>query len=175
MNLAIQALRYAAEPFFFTHAKDKQSPQLFSQLMQAYIVVACFILLAITANLDWISYLFLRNPIYRIGIEIVPYLLFAYLWLGIYYNLSVWFKLTDKTYYGTCITGIGVLITISFNLLLVPYWGYWGSVWATVASYMSMGMISYYQGKKYYPIPYSVRRGLWWLMLTIVLVPVLRG
>jgi O-antigen/teichoic acid export membrane protein len=175
MSLAIQALRYAAEPFFFRHAQDKNSPQLYSQVMQGYIIVACFILFAITANLDWLSYLFLRNPVYRTGIEIVPYLLFAYLWLGVYYNLSIWFKLVHKTYYGAIITGIGAIITVVANLLLVPYLGYWGSVWATVASYTSMSVLGYYQGQKYYPIPYQVGRGLVCIFTTIVLVPLLRN
>jgi O-antigen/teichoic acid export membrane protein len=175
MSLAIQALRYAAEPFFFSHAQDKNSPQLYSQVMQGYIIVACFILFAITANLDWLSYLFLRNPVYRTGIEIVPYLLLAYLWLGVYYNLSIWFKLINKTYYGTIITGVGAIITIAANILLVPYLGYWGSVWATVASYVSMSVLCYYQGQKYYPIPYQVGRGLVCIFTTIVLVPLLRN
>jgi O-antigen/teichoic acid export membrane protein len=175
MNLVNQTLRYAGEPFFFTHAQDKESPQVFSQIMHAYIIVACFTLLAITANLDWLSYLFLRNPVYRIGIELIPYLAFAYLWLGIYYNLSIWFKLTDKTYYGTLLTGLGVCITVSMNIVLVPYWGYWGSVWSIVTSYISMSVLSYYQGKRYYPIPYQISRGLVCILSTLVLIPILRN
>jgi len=175
MSLAIQALRYAAEPFFFSHSQDKNSPQIYSQVMQGYILVACFILFAITANLDWLSYLFLRNPVYRTGIEIVPYLLLAYLWLGVYYNLSIWFKLINKTYYGAIITGIGALITVAANILLVPYLGYWGSVWATVASYTSMSVLCYYQGQKYYPIPYRVGRGLVAIFMTVALVPLVRN
>jgi O-antigen/teichoic acid export membrane protein len=175
MSLAIQALRYAAEPFFFSHAQDKNAPQLYSQIMQGYILVACFILFAITANLDWLSYLFLRNPIYRTGIEIVPYLLLAYLWLGVYYNLSIWFKLVNKTYYGAIITGMGAIITVAANILLVSYLGYWGSVWATVASYTSMSVLCYYQGQKYYPIPYQVGRGLGAIFMTAALVPLVRN
>ena len=174
MALAIQALRYAAEPFFFTHAQDQNSPKLFSQIMHGYIMVACFILFAISANLDLLGYVFLRNPVYRSGIEIVPYLLLAYLWLGIYYHLSIWFKLADKTYYGTLITGIGAIVTVLANIGLVPYWGYWGSVWATVASYTTMSWICYYQGQKHYPIPYLIKRGLLYICCTIGLVPIIR-
>lgn len=174
MALGIQAFRYAAEPFFFSHAGDKQSPQLFSKVMQVYVVVACWIWFSISANLDLLGYLFLRHPIYRIGLEMVPYLSLAYLWLGIYYNLSIWFKLVNKTYYGSIITVIGAVVTVFLNLLLVPRWGYMGSVWATLCSYISMAVICYYQGQKYYPIPYQIGRGLLVICVTWVLVLMVR-
>ena len=175
MSLGIQAFRYAAEPFFFTHAWAKHSPTLFSQVMHGFILVACFILFAISANLDLLGYLFLRNPAYRAGIEIVPYLLLAYLWLGVYYNLSIWFKLAGKTYYGLLITGIGALITLALNILLVPHIGYWGSVWATVASYATMSALCYYWGQKYYPIPYQASHGLFYILGTSGLVLIVRS
>jgi len=174
MALGIQAFRYAAEPFFFSHAADKQSPQLFSKVMQIYVVVACWIWFSISANLDLLGYLFLRHPIYRIGLEMVPYLSLGYLWLGIYYNLSIWFKLVNKTYYGSIITVIGAIVTILLNLFLVPHWGYMGSVWATLCSYVSMAVICYYQGQKYYPMPYQVGRGLLVIFVTWVLVLIVR-
>lgn len=175
MSLGIQAFRYAAEPFFFVHAQDKHAPTLFSQAMHGFILIACFILFAISANLDLLSYLFLRNPEYRTGTEIVPYLLLAYLWLGVYYNLSVWFKLADKTYYGTLITGMGAIVTIVLNILLVPRMGYWGSVWAAVASYAIMSGLCYFEGQKHYPIPYQVGHGLAYIVGTISLVPLVRS
>jgi O-antigen/teichoic acid export membrane protein len=170
MSLGIQAFRYAAEPFFFLHAKDKRSPQLFSKIMHGYILIACFIWFAISANLDVLGYIFLRNPVYRTSIEIVPYLCLAYVWLGIYYNLSVWFKLADKTYYGSIITLVGAGITVLLNILLVPHWGYWGSVWASVSSYLMMCIICYYKGQKYYPIPYRTGYGLVYILATLVLI-----
>jgi O-antigen/teichoic acid export membrane protein len=174
MSLAIQAFRYAAEPFFFTHAQDKHSPRLFSKIMHGYILVACFIWFAISANLDTLGYLFLRNPAYRAGIEIVPYLCLAYIWLGIYYNLSVWFKLANKTYYGSVITLIGAGITILLNVLLVPYWGYWGSVWATVSSYLVMAVVCYYKGQQYYAIPYRTGHSLLFILVTLILIIAIR-
>lgn len=174
MSLGIQAFRYAAEPFFFNHAADKQSPQLFSKVMQVYVVVACWIWFSISANLDLLGYLFLRHPIYRIGLEMVPYLSLAYLWLGIYYSLSIWFKLVNKTYYGSIITVTGAVVTLLLNLLLVPHWGYMGSVWATLYSYITMAVICYYQGQKYYPIPYQAGRGLLVIFITWVLVLMVR-
>lgn len=175
MSLVIQAFRYAAEPFFFTHAQNKHAPILFSQVMHGFILIACFILFAVSVNLDLLGYLFLRSPEYRTGIEIVPYLLLAYLWLGVYYNLSVWFKLTDKTYYGTLITGIGAAVTIVLNVLLVPLMGYWGSVWATITSYAAMSGVCYFEGQKHYRIPYQAGRGLTYIVGTASLVPLMRS
>lgn len=175
MSLGVQAFRYAAEPFFFTHARDNGAPQLFSKLMHGYILVACFIWFAVSANLDALGYLFLRRPEYRASIEIVPYLSLAYLWLGVYYNLSVWFKLSDKTYYGSSITLAGAIITVVFNFLLIPYYGYWGSVGATVISYFLMAVICYYQGQKYYPIPYRVGPGILYILVTLGLVILVRN
>ena len=175
MLLSIQAFRYASDPFFFTHAQDKQAPQLFSKMMDGYILVACFIWFAVSANLDVLGYLFLRKPEYRTAIEIVPYLSLAYLWLGIYYNLSIWFKVVDKTYYGSLITFIGAGITLFLNIWLVPHWGYWGSVWASVCSYLVMAVVCYYQGQKYYPIPYQTSRGLLYIAFTLGLIVLVRN
>jgi O-antigen/teichoic acid export membrane protein len=172
--LATQAFRYAAEPFFLKENTQPASSRLFSQVMHVYIVIGCFIWFAISANLDVLGYLFLRNPIYRSGIEIVPYLSFAYLWLGIYYNLSVWFKLTQKTYYSTLITGLGSLLTLILNFLLVPIGGYWGSVVATVCSHASMAALCYGCGQRLYPIAYHTRQGLTYIFMTLVLVILLR-
>lgn len=170
MSLGIQAFRYAAEPFFFNHAADSQSPQLFSKVMQIYIIVACWIWFSISVNLELLGYLFLRHPTYRMGLNMVPYLSLAYLWLGIYYNLSTWFKLVNKTYYGSIITIIGALVTILLNLLLVPHWGYMGSVCATLCSYVTMAVICYYQGQKHYPIRYQTAPGLLVILFTGLLV-----
>ena len=99
----MQAFRYAVEPFFFKHAVDKQSLPLFSKVMQAYILIGCWVWFAISINVDLLAFIFLRNPTYRAGINIVPYLTFSYLWIGIYYNLSIWFKVVNKNYFGTII------------------------------------------------------------------------
>lgn len=160
MSLGVQAFRYAAEPLFFLQARNKQAPALFSHIMHAFILCTCFLLLVVTLNLDTLAQLLLRNPTYRSGIDIVPYLLLAYLWLGVYYNLSVGYKLADKTYLGACIAGIGLAATWLINLWGVPQLGYWGSVWATLGSYLTMSGLAYYWGQKHYPIPYRVAREL---------------
>ena len=167
MNLAIQAFRFAAEPFFFSKASDKNSPQLFSQVMHYFIIVCCFIFFAVTVNLPWIAPLFLRDPIYLEGIEVVPILLLGYLFLGIYLNLSIWFKLADKTKYGTWFTGIGAILTIIFNMLLIPLLGYVGAALTTLLVYFSMAAMCYYYGQKHYPIPYKTLVGLVYIIASI--------
>jgi len=169
MTLAIQAFRYAAEPFFFSRAKDADSKRLFSRVMEGYILFSSFILIVISLNLDIIGKLFLRSASYREGLVVVPILLLANLFLGIYYNLSVWFKLTDKTYYGTFISIIGALITIILNFLLIPLLGYLGSAFATLACYVVMSGINYYYGQKHYPIPYKFLKAMLYIFVASIM------
>jgi O-antigen/teichoic acid export membrane protein len=168
MNLTVQAFRYASEPFFFARAKDKESPALFSDAMHWFVILACFILLAVSINLDIIG-LLLRQPEYREGLQMVPLLLLAYLFLGVYYNLSIWFKLSDKTYFGTWITVLGAIATIILNILLVPKFGYIGSALASVGCYSLMTVVCFYFGQKYYPIPYRIWADLGYISLTLAL------
>ncbi|WP_242916100.1 lipopolysaccharide biosynthesis protein [Pontibacter liquoris] len=156
MSLTIQAFRYAAEPFFFSQAEDRDSPKTFAFVMKWFVIACAFIFLFITANLEDFA-LLLRSAAYREGIMVVPVLLLANLFLGVYYNLSIWFKLTDKTKYGTYISFGGAAVTIIFNLLLIPVLGYMGSAIATFICYFSMALVSYVLGNKHYPIPYPVK------------------
>ncbi len=136
MGLAIQAFRYAAEPFFFSNASDKQSPALFARVNHYFVIVCCILLLGVGTNLDIFKY-FLGDSKYWQGLPVVPILFLGYLFQGIYYNLTVWFKLTDKTYYATIITVAGAIITIAANYVLIPMAGYLGSSWATLLCYFS--------------------------------------
>ena len=169
MNLAITAFRYAAEPFFFSNASEKNSPQLFARVNHYFVIVCCVILLGVSINLDILKY-FLGNPAYWEGLHIVPILLLAYLFLGVYYNFSVWFKLTDKTYYGTLITIIGVVITIVANYVLIPIAGYEGSSFAALLCYSGMAVLCYILGQKFYPIPYQMINSLLYVAFTLALV-----
>lgn len=166
MTLGIQAFKYAAEPFFFSQAMDKESPALFAKVTDLFIIFGCWVLFAISINLDILGGLFLRNPIYLEGLVVVPYLLMGGLFLGIYYNLSIWYKLTDKTIFGAIIALAGAAITIGLNLFLVPIYGYEGSAWATLLTYMSMVILSYWWGQKYYPIPYKVGKAFIYMVIT---------
>lgn len=169
MNLAIQAFRYAAEPFFFSNASEKNSPRLFARVNHYFVIVCCIILLGVSINLDILKY-FLGNPAFWEGLHIVPILLLAYLFLGVYYNFSVWFKLTDQTYFGTMITVIGMIITVLANYILIPLGGYEGSSVAALICYSSMTVLCYVLGQRYYPIPYQVMKGMIYIAFTMALV-----
>ncbi len=169
MSLTIQAFRFAAEPFFFSHAYEKNSPKLFARVNHFFIIICSFILLAVTINMDVLKYL-LGGRAYYEGLKVVPILLLGYLFLGVYYNFSVWFKLTDRTYYGTFITIGGALLTIVLNFLFIPVSGYVGSSWASLICYFSMAVSCYWLGQKYYPIPYRNWRSFAYVVLACLLI-----
>jgi O-antigen/teichoic acid export membrane protein len=169
MNLAIQAFRYAAEPFFFTNAAEKNSPQLFAKVNHYFVIVCCVLLLGVSVNLDILKY-FLASSEYWEGLNIVPVLLLAYLFLGVYYNMSVWFKLTDRTYFGTIITVGGVLVTIIANYYLIPLYGYEGSAWAALMCYATMTVTCYLIGQKFYPIPYLIVKAFAYIGSTLFII-----
>jgi O-antigen/teichoic acid export membrane protein len=168
MNLGIQAFRYAAEPFFFSQATDKNSPVLFAKINHYFVITCCIILLGISINLDIFQFFVGRD--FRAGISIVPILLLAYLCLGVYYNFSIWFKLTDKTYFGTVITIGGTVVTVAGNYFLIPIFGYMGCAWAALLCYGFMAIACYFFGQKYFPIPYQISKGLFFVIGTIALV-----
>lgn len=168
MNLGIQAFRYAAEPFFFSNVTDKNSPALFAKVNHFFVLACCFVLVAIGINMDLLKYLIGEE--FWGGLSIVPVLLLAYLFLGVYYNFSVWFKLTDKTYYGTIITLFGVVITLGGNYALIPIAGYMGSSIVAFACYFSMAIVCYWIGQKFYPIPYRISSEIVYITLSFILL-----
>lgn len=170
MALAIQAFRYAAEPFFFSNASDKESPQLFAQINHYFVIVCCILLLGVSTNLDILKVMFLRDSEYWVGLPIVPILLLAYLFNGVYYNMTVWFKITDKTHYATIITVFGAVVTIVANYILIPIAGYMGSSWATLICFFSTTTLCYLLGQKFYPIPYNIPKSLAYIIVTTLLV-----
>lgn len=168
MNLGVQAFRYAAEPFFFSQAANKNSPELFARVNHYFIIVCCFFFVAISVNLDILKYFIGQN--FWDGMSIVPILLMAYLFLGIYYNISIWFKLKDMTHYGTLITLAGAGVTVAGNYFLIPVAGYEGSSWAAFLCYFTMAVLCYLIGRKFYPIPYRLIPALGYLAFSIALV-----
>ncbi|MBK7383926.1 MAG: polysaccharide biosynthesis C-terminal domain-containing protein [Flavobacteriales bacterium] len=148
-----------AEPFFFSHAKEKNSGETFARIMNIFVAVCMSAFLVVMLFLDLFKW-FIPNPAYHEGLRVVPILMLANVFLGIYYNQSVWYKLTDRTRVGGTIAIIGAAITIAFNFALIPVLGYMGSAWATLACYAGMAVISYAWGQKHYPIPYNVS-GCW--------------
>ncbi len=154
MTIFIQAYRYAAEPFFFAQQKDKNAPQTYATLMTWFVMATSVIFLTTVMYLDIVIY-FVDEP-FRVGAHVIPILLIANLLLGVYYNLSVWYKLTDKTKFGAYISIVGAIITLVLNILWIPIYGYTGSAWATLIVYAIMVLISYMLGRKHYPIPYDL-------------------
>ncbi|RYU78840.1 oligosaccharide flippase family protein [Hymenobacter persicinus] len=172
MQLVIQAFRYAAEPFFFSQSTEKNSPATFALILKWFTLCCAFIFVFISLNAEDFARFLLGRPEYRAGLGIVPVLLLANLFLGMYYNLSVWFKLTDKTYFGTYISFGGAALTILLNFFLIPLIGYMGSALTTLACYFMMAMVCWYLGNQHYPIPYPMQRLGLWLLLAIGLVAV---
>ena len=164
MQLVNQAFRYAAEPFFFSQGTDKNSPATFALIMKWFTLCCAVIFVGVSLNLEDFGQVFLKRPEYLQGLVVVPVLLLANLFLGVYYNLSVWFKLTDKTYFGTYIGAGGAVLTIALNFLLIPVLGYLGCALATLAVYFAMAVLCWRLGERHFPVPYpALRLGLWLL------------
>ena len=157
ITLFIQAFRYAAEPFFFAQAKNKNAPEVYANVMNYFVAVCGLIFLGVTLYLDIIKY-FIPNTDYWEGLKVVPILLLANICLGIYFNQSIWYKMTDKTKYGAYIAIGGAVITIGLNLLLIPTMGYMGSAWTTLVVYALMVISSYFLGQKHFPVPYNLTK-----------------
>jgi O-antigen/teichoic acid export membrane protein len=166
ISLFIQAFRYAAEPFFFAQAKDQEAPKTYAKIMNYFVITCALIFLAVMFYLDILKH-FLANEEYWVGLHIVPILLMANIFLGIFYNLSVWYKLNGMTRYGAFIAGVGAVITIVLNLWWIPIYGYAGSAWATLICYFSMSALSYFIGRKYYKVPYQLKKVLFYLLLAL--------
>ncbi len=158
MTLFIQAFRMGAEPFFFNHSDKENAKQTYAIILKYFTIVGSIGLLTITVYLGIIKNIFIGNETYLIAIDIVPIILLANLFLGIYHNLSIWYKLTDKTQYGMYISIFGAVITILFNWFLIPEIGFMASAYATLLAYGSMMFVSYFLGKKQYAVPYNVKR-----------------
>ncbi|TAF33127.1 MAG: polysaccharide biosynthesis protein [Cytophagales bacterium] len=169
ISLAVQAFKYAAEPFFFGKAADKNSPKVFAVVMRYFVIACTLMFLGVSLNLDTLQY-FLRQESYRAAMDLVPILLMANVFLGIYYNLAVCFKLTDKTIYGAYLGGLGAIITLLGNYSLIPLLGYWGCAWSTLACYAFMCVACYWWGEKYFPVPYFLKSALSVMFLAAVVV-----
>jgi O-antigen/teichoic acid export membrane protein len=167
MTLFIQAFRMAAEPFFFEKAGRDDAPRLYSRVMSSFVAAGSLIFLAVMLNIDLFKYFV--GPNSRSGLHIVPVLLLANFGLGIYYNLSVWYRLTDQTAYGAYVSIFGAAVTLALNAWWIPRIGYTGSAWATFACYASMALLSYVVGQRFYPIPYDLRRLLGYPVASVLL------
>ncbi len=169
--LFIQTFRMGAEPFFFKQSTKENARETYARVMHFFIIVCSLCFLGVVMYLDiWKHFMGIKkNPEYLQGLFIVPILMLAKIFLGIYYNMSVWYKLTNKTMVGATITLIGAALTILVNYLLIPHLGYLACAIATVVCYGSMMIISYIQGQKHYPIPYDLKNGIMYILIALLL------
>jgi len=168
--LFIQTFRMGAEPFFFKQSTKDNARETYAKIMHFFIIVCSLCFLGVVLFLDiWKHFMGInKHPEYLQGLFIVPILMLAKIFLGIYYNLSVWYKLTNKTKTGAIITLIGAVLTILVNYLLIPYLGYLACAIATVVCYGSMMVISFIQGQKHYPIPYDIKNGFLYIAIAVL-------
>ena len=171
ITIMIQAFRMAAEPFFFNKSKDENAQKTYARVMKFFVIACCFMFLFIGLFLDVFRWIFITfaNPRWTEGLEVVPLLALGNIFLGIYYNLSVWYKLTNKNMYGAGITICGAAITIVLNIVLIPIWHYTGAAVATFCCYLFMMLSSYWLGQKYYPIPYAVKKLISYITLVVLI------
>ncbi|HEX5002116.1 MAG TPA: oligosaccharide flippase family protein [Bacteroidia bacterium] len=167
MTLFIQAFRYAAEPFFFSHFKGDDSKHVYARVMKYFVMACAFIFLFIMMYIDVFKYFIGKN--YWEGLSVVPLLLVANMCLGVFFNLSMWYKLSGKTQYGAMFSVFGAVLTIALNLMLVPAMGYKGAAWATLICYASMMVLSFIIGQKKFFIPYQTKRILMIMIISVCL------
>ena len=165
MTIFIQAFKYAAEPFFFSKANDFDAKKAYSDIMNIIVIICSIMFLGIMLYIDIIQYFV--GPDYRVGLKIVPILLLANLFSAILYNLSIWYKLSDKTIYGAFISIFGAFITVTLNIALIPKFGFMGAAWASFFCYFSMMVSSYILGQKYYPVNYQIKNIILYILLAV--------
>lgn len=154
MTLFVQAFRYAGEPFFFSIAGRADAKRSYALVMNYFVLFGMFIFLVVALYIDFFKYFI--GPEFRQGLPVVPVLLLANLLLGIYINLSIWYKLTDRTGLGAWVALSGAALTAGLNYWWIPVWGYTGSAWATLSCYLFMVILSWLLGRHYYPVPYNL-------------------
>lgn len=169
MVMFTQAFRFAYEPFIFAHSRDKGDDrrQAYSDAMKYFVIFALFIFLGVMFWLDILKYFI--SPAYFSGLRVVPIVMIAEICFGVFFNLSIWYKLTDKTVWGMWFSIGGLIITVTLNILLVPRIGYMGCAWAGLACYGSMMLASYFFGHKRYPVDYPVGRLIAYCALTAII------
>jgi len=175
LSIFVQAFRLGAEPFFFNHSKNKNAGQTYARIMDYFVITVCVIFIGVVANIDVLKY-YVKGPdpkttaMYWTGLTVIPPLLFGYVSLGIYMNLSIWYKLSDQTKYGLYISGIGALLTIILNVIFIPKYSYMAAAWVSFTAYTVMMILSYVWGQKNYPIPYSIKKNLAYIVSSMLVV-----
>jgi O-antigen/teichoic acid export membrane protein len=176
ITIFIQMFRMAAEPFFFNQSKEENATKTYARVMKFFVIACCCMFLGIGLFLDvFEKILTIKFKEYGEGIHIVPILAMGSVFLGIYYNLSIWYKLTNRNLYGAGITIAGAVVTVLLNIWWIPLFGYTGSAWATFSCYAFMMVTSYLFGQKFYPIPYAKKKLIAYLVLTTLIFFIHKG
>lgn len=167
MMMFTNAFRFAYEPFVFEKNGSSDSTQSYADAMKFYIITALLIFMGMVFYLDVFQYIL--GSQYRGGLDVIPVVLVTYLVQGIVYNLSLWYKLVDKTYWGAIFSIIGFVITLVINVMFIPKFSYWACAFASLASYVVMMLLSYFLGQKYYPVDYNLKSIAIYFVLAAVL------
>jgi O-antigen/teichoic acid export membrane protein len=167
ITISIQAFRMGAEPFFFKQAESDQAQKTYARVMKFFVITLCVMFLGVVLYID-IWKLFIQNPAMYVGLRVVPILLIANMFLGVYYNLSIWYKLSNKTMAGAWITLLGALITVLINYIAIPHFGYMASAWATFFCYGTMMVVSYQWGQRVYPVPYATKKLIAYFVIALI-------
>lgn len=174
ITVFVQAFRMGAEPFFFRQSVEESAQRTYARVMKFFVIFVCGIFLFVMLYLDVLKY-FIQDPTMWVGLKIVPILLFANIFVGVYYNLSIWYKLSANTRSGAYITLIGAAITLLVNYYFIPVFGYMASAWATCLCYATMMVISFVWGQKVYPVPYAWRKLLAYMVIVLLIYFVYLG
>lgn len=167
ITISIQAFRMGAEPFFFKQAESDHAQKTYARVMKFFVITLCVMFLGVVLYID-IWKLFIQNPAMYVGLRVVPILLIANMFLGVYYNLSIWYKLSNRTMAGAWITLLGALITVIINYIAIPHFGYMASAWATLVCYGTMMVVSYQWGQRVYPVPYATKKLIAYFVIALM-------
>ncbi|HET7818384.1 MAG TPA: oligosaccharide flippase family protein [Bacteroidia bacterium] len=167
MTIFIQTFRFAAEPFFFSHSDKQDAKQVYARVMKYFVIICSIIFLGTMINLSWIQGFIGKD--FRSGLQVVPLLLMANFFLGVFFNLSIWYKLTNQTRYGAWLTIFGAVITLAGNFIFIPRFGYMACAYTTLVCYLLMMLVSYFMGNKHYHVDYDVKRIVAYIGLSLLL------
>ena len=169
MALLTQAFRYAYEPIVFSKSRDRDSKDFYAKAMKYFVIFTLLAFLCVTFYIDILKYVIAPNPDYWVGLRVVPIVMAAEILMGIYFNLSFWYKLIDKTLWGAVFSFVGCAVLIAINVVFVPRYGYMACAWAGVAGYGVATVVSYVVGQRKYPIAYDIRSiGLYMLVAAVL-------
>ncbi|MDH5828279.1 oligosaccharide flippase family protein [Sphingobacterium sp. SG20118] len=175
LSIFVQAFRLGAEPFFFSYSKNENSRQVYAVIMEYFVIAMMIVMIGLSVNIDWLKYFIQggspkESAEYWSGLFIIPVILFNYVMLGIYMNLSVWYKLSDQTRYGLYISGIGALLTVFLCYIFIPQYSYVGAIFVTSVTYIVMVFLSYFWGQRNYPIPYKLFKIAAYMLVGVAIV-----